>query len=179
LAAAPFPLSLRQVPTVIFSKEMIDANPYEPPSPSSLRQRSLNKVATALAGAAGFVAAIGIFGIVGSVAFWIVWLFRNSHQTAGWSSIAAFLIIAPWATSSPVKYKIAFAACAIPAIVGGYAGSFIFFELFRCGWFSTVFNDAALGPVGLVMFVLIFASLVGGPVFWLVAKRPSESHNKA
>jgi hypothetical protein len=158
---------------------MINGNPYEPPSSSSPQRCGPSKIVTALAGAAGIAAAVAIFGIVGSVAFGIVWLFQNEHEIAGWLSIGAFLIIAPWATASPVKHKIAFAACAIPAITGGYAGFFIYFELFRYGWFSIAFNDDVLGPVGLVMFVLIFASLVGGPIFWLVAKRRNESQNMA
>jgi len=108
----------------------------------------------------------GFFAVITS----IIWLFASGHYRIATTLFALFLAIAPLCFSEPWIKRISFSLSAQFAIFGGCVGFFLYPQMFSFYWFKATFNEKGAGPVGLMLFVVLFATISGAVAYWLIRR---------
>jgi hypothetical protein len=151
-----------------------ELNPYEPPSPPDLDQPdSKSAVVVETLGRRllqVLVSCIGVIGFLALGALAIQQVLANQMRLAFLAGCASLMFIPMVDANSTIRQRFA-ASLLMPFALGGAVVLVaLYFQLFRIRWFESVFNNDALGPLGLIAFALIGLVLGGACGLWVVKR---------
>jgi hypothetical protein len=98
-----------------------------------------------------------------------VWLFLRGYWLfAAMAGLFPFLLAVLFDGGTAWRVRIAFCFTFLSAAIGGWAGLRIYWAMFSFAWFTSIFNDDAAGPLGMLFFLVAFSVAAGFAMTYLL-----------
>ena len=134
-------------------------NPFDPMTDKQSRRRPVfDLTMAALRLLAKLVVAVVFAYFVGCA----IWAYYNGFAIAVILGSIGLVVVAAMFLGKDAKERTLIIGTVVGAIVGGWCGYSLYFQMFRLQWFESIFNGKDLGPLGLIVFVMLGVFLAGG-----------------